>query len=261
MLFLCGGLIALMAFPRSAVSTTRTCLAAPTWKFEVVAGITKIPFPDGPGLPYIKKAVCVTDNPSIAVTLNNITFNLLNATVSDEACRETYKQFLCTDLRQHLPRQCYQAHQIVFAILDFLETCKINSECRQIYSVPPMLCSWKKRLQHEVCNGKQHNMFECADESSENLSVANFCFLNNPFCEFVVNNIVPMSISTGVLWAFICIAVIFYGQNLCNRVQVMESGVCAEVSTGIRNASGYLPVRPNNPQTACERCSEKYAHA
>lgn len=256
MLFLCVGLIALVAFPRSAVSTTSTCLAAPTWEFEVVAGITKIPFPDGPSLPYIKKAVCVTDSPSIEVTLNNITFNLLNATVSDETCREMYRQFLCTDLRQNLPRQCYQAHQIVFAILDSIKTCRRNSDCRQIYSLPPMLCSWKKRLQHEVCNGWQHNVFECADENSENLSVASFCFLNNPFCEFVVNNIVPMSISTGVLWAFLCIAVIYYGQNVCNRVEGIEDTAYAEVSSRLHYHPNDPAQNVNHIYMPCDVCSK-----
>ena len=217
------GLAVLLALPRSAVGTVRTCLEAPTWKFEVVAGITKIPFPDGPGMPYMKKAVCVTDRPSIEVTLNNITFNLLNATVSDAACRRMYRQFLCTDLRSPLPRQCYQAHQIVFAILESVAACRKDSECRATYTVPPMLCSWKRRLQEEVCSGQRHNVSDCGDDDSENLSVANFCFLNNPICEFVVVNVVAMSISTGVLWALTSIAVIYYGQHLCNRVERIEN--------------------------------------
>ena len=245
MIFICVGLAVLLALPRSAVGAASTCLEGPTWKFEVVAGITKIPFPDGPGMPYMKKAVCVTDRPSIEVTLNNITFNLLNATVSDAACRRMYRQFLCTDLRSPLPRQCYQAHQIVFAILESVAACRKDSECRATYTVPPMLCSWKRRLQEEVCSGQRHNVSDCGDDDSENLSVANFCFLNNPICEFVVVNVVAMSISTGVLWALTSIAVIYYGQHLCNRVENLED----QTSLMMSYAHDHLLPHPGDAQT------------
>ena len=212
----------LLIMSHCATGVSRNCIEKSPWKFEVVAGITKIPFADGPAIPYITKAVCITGSPGIEVVLNNITINLLNTTVSDEQCRVMYKQLLCTDLRTPLPRRCLHAHQIVFAMLHSLEACGSKIDCRSRYTVPPMLCSWKRRLQNEVCSDGAHRIPDCANENEEHFSVSDFCFLNTVFCEFVVNNVVFMSMGAGILWAFATILVIYYGQNLCNRVESME---------------------------------------
>jgi hypothetical protein len=205
----------------------KTCIKIPPRKFNQVAGILSVDIIDEPDFVIFQKPICISTIPSIVVKINNVTLNLLNTTISDEGCRDLYEKLLCPTTKTILPNRCKQAHHIMFAIIQSLPECKIEKDCVNEYELNDLECSWMTELQNAVCDNMKVVNFKCEKEKSKAVYIKDMCFLTNPTCNFIVTYVVPLSVVTGLLWSFMTIFIIYFGQFWCNKVEDMENKVDA----------------------------------
>jgi len=164
------------------------CIKIPLINFRQVAGILSVDIIDDPDFVKFQKPICISNTPSITVTINNVSLNLLNETLSDEGCRDLYEKLLCPQTKKILPNRCREAHHVIFAIMQSLPECKIDKDCENPYKLGDLECNWITDLQHSVCE-----------------------------------DMMVLSILAGLSWAFITIFFIYFCQSWCDKVQYVEN--------------------------------------
>ena len=204
-------------------AVSNKCIKIPFIKFNQVAGILSVDIIDDPDFVTFQKPICISNTPSIMVTVNNITLNLLNETLSDEACRHLYEKLLCPKTKTNLPNRCREAHHLMFAIIQSLPECKIDKDCENPYKFNGLECDWITDLQHSVCENMGQVNFKCEKEKSKAVYIKNMCYLTDSTCYFIVTNMVVLSVLAGLSWAFVTIFFIYFGQYWCDRVQIIEN--------------------------------------
>jgi len=201
----------------------KTCIIIAPQKINQVAGIFSVDMIDDPDLVSFHKPICISTVPSVLVKVNNVTLNLLNATISDERCRNLYENLLYPTTKAFLPNRCREAHRIIFAIIQSLPECKIEKDCEKDYELDDLECSWMTELQHVVCEDMKTVNFRCEKEKSKAVYIKDMCFLTNPTCHFIVTYVILLSVVIGLLWSIVTISFTYFGQFWCNRVEDMEN--------------------------------------
>jgi hypothetical protein len=204
-------------------AATKTCIKIPPIRFNQVAGIFSVDMIDEPDFVSFQKPICISTVPSVLVKINNVTLNLLDTTISDEGCKDLYEKLLCPTTKIILPNRCREAHRIVFAMIQALPECKIEKDCEKDYELHDLECSWMTELQNEVCEDMKTVNFRCEKEKSKAVYIKNMCFLTNPTCYFIVKNVIPLSVITGVMWSVFTISFIYFGQYWCNKVEYIQA--------------------------------------
>jgi len=138
---------------------------------------------------------------------------MLNATISDDACRDLYGLILCARPKHFIANRCRRAHYIVFAILQSLPECIVDMHCENTYEVKSIDCAWKRQMQDELCAKKEEAPQNCTNDPAGSTHIQNTCFLTNRFCYFLVINIVAVSILTGATWAIMSI----FFEHFCKK--------------------------------------------
>jgi hypothetical protein len=204
------------------------CLRILPRKFEIVAGITVIPFVDGPLLPFLLKPTCVSDDQRIMVNIDNVTINLLNISISDDTCLSLYKLILCPNPKKFIVNRCRYAHHIVFAILQSMPQCIVDMNCESTYNVKELECKWKRQMQDEICESTQDPIQNCTNNRAGSINIQDTCYLTNSACNFIVKHIVSISISVGAIWAIVSILFIMYSINDKEYVEIESTtdGLC-----------------------------------
>jgi len=200
------------------------CIKIPLVKYRQVAGIFSVNIVDDPDFINFQKPICISNTPSIIVTINNVTINLLNQTLSDEGCRDLYEKFLCAKTKTILPNRCREAHHVVFAIIQSLPECTTDKDCETPYKLNGLECNWISDLQYSVCEASTVNS-TCEKDKSKAVYIQNMCYLTDSTCQFIVTNMVVLSILTGLSWALLTISFIYSCQYLCDKVQLVENRV------------------------------------
>ena len=200
-----------------------SCMKIPLKKFDQVAGIVSVPINDDANLPTLLKPTCISHGPAIHVKMHDAHINLLNSTISDASCNHLYETLLCKKTKPISKRNCRNAHLIILAILQKLPECQNDGECFHEYDIGEKIeCEWMKELQDDVCMEIDDSFLNCDKNVSSSIHIEDFCYLTNPMCSFIVNNVVPISITTGVIWGLTTICFIYFCQSMCDGFTATE---------------------------------------
>jgi len=209
-----------------ALTRSSSCLNIPRKKFDQVAGILSIPMIDDANFPTLLKPTCISHGPAIYVKIHDAYINLLNITISDASCNHLYETLLCNKTKSVIHSKCKNAHLIVFAILQNLPPCQTNGDCSYEYKLDKKLeCEWMYELQEDVCMDTDNFLLNCEKNVSRSIRIEDFCYLTDPICSFIVTNVVPISITTGIVWGLTAICFIYFCQSICDRFTETEKEV------------------------------------
>jgi len=95
--------IVFILYSQKLDAISNKCIEIPLIKFNQVAGIFSVNIIDDPDFINFQKPICISNTPSIMVTVNNVTLNLLNETLSDKGCQDLYEKHLCAETKVILP--------------------------------------------------------------------------------------------------------------------------------------------------------------
>jgi len=205
-----------------------------------VAGIFSVPIIDDANLPTLLKPTCISHGPAINVKIHNTYVNLLNSTISNASCNHLYETLLCKKTKDIFDIKCRNAHLIIFAILQTIPECQNDGDCFHEYELDKKIeCEWMKELQEDVCMEIDDSFSNCEKNVSSSIRIEDFCFLTDPFCSFIVNNVVPISITTGVIWGLITICFVYFCQSMCDGFTETEQTV-ENIYTNIYNREKRL---------------------
>jgi len=167
-----------------------------------------------PMLPILRKRSCVSETPRINVRIATQQFNLLNATISVEACRHMYRNLICTDLKPVIQNECHYANLIMFAAAEGMPECITDSDCAAIhnrYELPGLWCDWALEMRQELCVAPMNASFvdSCASDPDTSTRIRTACVLTNAVCAFVVKNIFFLAPVTGITMFVVSFTVIY----------------------------------------------------
>jgi len=156
-----------------------------------------------PMLPLLRKRSCVSSTPRIDVRIATRQFNMLNATISVEACRHMYRDLICTDLKPNIQNECEYANLIMFAAAEGMPHCTTDSDCAAIhnhYELPGLWCDWALEIRQEVCLVPMNASFvdSCVADPHTATRIRTACMLTNTVCAFMVANIHLLAPLTGI---------------------------------------------------------------
>jgi hypothetical protein len=167
-----------------------------------------------PMLPILRKRSCVSDAPHIDVRIATRQFNLLNATITVEACRHMYRELICTDLKPNIQNECQYANLIMFAAAEGMPVCTADSDCagiRNRYELPGLWCDWALEMSQHLCVAPMTASFvdSCASDPQKATRIRTACVFTNAVCAFVVENMYFLAPLTGIGMFLTSFAIIY----------------------------------------------------
>jgi len=192
-----------------------TCVSPEARTVKRIFGIQVFEPMMHPMLPVLHERACVSDAPHVDVRIGTRPFNLLNATMSVEACLHMYRELICTDLKADIPNECQYANLIMFAAAEGMAVCTTDSDCsgnRSRHELPGLWCDWALEMSKQLCATPKHVRFadSCAPDARTGTRIRGACVFTNGACAFIVHNISLLAPLSGIGMFLVSFTIIYF---------------------------------------------------